>query len=186
MARLRAEASFASSALEMLILTATRSGEARGMRWDEIDFDNAVWTIPAERMKRKLPHEVPLSSAALAILKRLEPGRIGPLVFPGRSNAKPIENVTVWTLVQNLSGREEGAPVVASNHGFRSTARTWMAHRGVPFDVAEQCLAHKVGSKVSQRYNRETFLERRREVMEMWSQFLTGEGSADVVPLRRA
>jgi integrase len=186
MERLRAESSIAAMALEMLILTACRSGEVRGMRWDEIDFDTAVWTIPGERMKRKLMHQVPLSSAALAILARLEATRTGALVFPGRSSGKPVDNVTVWQLVQRLTGRKEGEPITASPHGFRSTARSWMAHRRVDFDLAEACLAHKVGSAVSQRYNRESLLELRRPIMEDWAKFLAGDDSADVVPIRGA
>jgi integrase len=187
MAQLRAtEPTMAALALEMMILTACRSGEVRGMLWSEIDFDGAVWKIPAERMKRKLPHEVPLSSGALALLRRLEPTRIGKFVFPGRSNAKPIDNATVWLLVQRLTGREEGAPILASPQGFRSTARSWMAHRRFDFDLCEACLAHKVGSAVSQRYNREALLELRRPIIESWSRYLSGEDSANVIDIKRA
>ncbi len=75
-------------ALEMMVLTACRSGEVRGMLWSEIDFDTATWTVPPERMKRKLPHEVPLSADAVALLKRLEAARINKFVFPGRSRQR--------------------------------------------------------------------------------------------------
>jgi integrase len=185
MSSLKAESSIAAMALEMLILTGCRSGEVRGMRWDEIDFDTAVWTIPGERMKRKFVHQVPLSAAALAILARLEATRTGALVFPGRSSAKPVDNVTVWQLVQHLTGRQEEEPITATPHGMRSTFRSWAAFHRVDFDLAEACLAHKVGSAVSQRYNREALLELRRPIMESWSAFLSGEDSADVVSIRR-
>ena len=98
--------SMAALALELMILTACRSGEVRGMLWSEIDFDTATWTIPAERMKRNREHEVPLSADAMAIIKRLEPARIGKFVFPGRSNMRPIAHWAVWELVQRLTGRE--------------------------------------------------------------------------------
>jgi integrase len=102
-AALRAlEPSIPAMALEMVVLTACRSGEARGMRWAELDLDNAVWTIPADRMKRAREHEVPLSADAMAIIRRLEPARTGKFVFPGRFNVKPIDHGTVWTLVQSI------------------------------------------------------------------------------------
>jgi integrase len=139
----------ASLALEAMILTACRSGEVRGMLWTEIDFDTATWTVPAERMKRKLAHEVPLSADAMAIIKRLEPARIYRFVFPGRSNLKPIAHWACWDLVQDLTGREDGQPSTASPHGFGSSAGSWMAANSVPHDVAEACLAHQTGDATS-------------------------------------
>jgi integrase len=106
MARLRAtEPSMAALALALTVLTASRSGEVRGMLWSEIDFATATWTVPPGRMKRAREHQVPLSDDAMAIIKRLEPARIGPYVFPGRSNTKPIAHWAMWYLVQHLTGR---------------------------------------------------------------------------------
>ena len=139
-----------------------------------------------ERMKRKLPHEVPLSSAALAILKRLEPGRIGKFVFPGRSNLKPLVHIVLWALVQRLTGREEGQPTMASPHGFRSSFRSWARAKRMPDDIAERCLAHSRKDAVLAAYDREEMLEDRRVWMERWATFLSGEDSADVVPIRAA
>jgi integrase len=185
MAKLRADDgaggdTMAALALELMILTGARSGEARGMLWDEIDFDTATWTIPPERMKGKREHQVPLSSDAVALIKRLEPARINKFVFPGRQNGRPIAHWAVWALVQRLTGRE------ASPHGFRASFRTWIAEQeppfDVPFEVAEACLAHKIGNATSKRYNHATLLKLRRPVMERWAKFLSG---ADVIPIKR-
>jgi integrase len=185
MAKLRSlpEPSMAALALEMMVLTAARSGEVRGMLWSEVDLDAAVWRIPAERMKRKLEHEVPLSADALALLKRLEAGRINKFVFPGRRSAGPVTNYPVWAAVQRLTG-QEGQPSAASPHGMRASARSWMAAQGVPFDVAEACLAHATGNATVVAYNRETLFEKRRKVMSDWAKFLRGEEqTADIIPL---
>ncbi len=166
-------APMAGPALEMMILTASRSGEVRGMLWSEIDFDAAVWTIPPERMKRGREHQVPLSGAALAILKRLEPGRINQFVFPGRGNARPVGHWALWNLVQTYTGREEGAPSEASPHGFRSSFRSWARAKRMPDDIAERCLAHQRKDATLAAYDREEMLEDRRVWMEKWSEFLS-------------
>ena len=188
MARLRAsEPTMAALAIEMIILTGGRSAEVRGMLWDdEVDLDDMVVTFAPERMKRGVEHQVPLSSDALALLKRLEAARTGKFVFPGRFNDEPIGHWAVWEVVQRLIPRQPDQPRQASPHGFRASFRSWMAHRRFDFDLAEACLAHKVGSAVSQRYNREQLLELRRPIMDAWSKFLSGEDASNVVPLRRA
>jgi integrase len=182
----RGEAPAAALALEMMILTASRSGEVRGMLWTEIDFDAAVWTVAPERMKRGRPHEVPLSTDALRLLKRLEPGRINQFVFPGRGNARPVGHWALWNLVQTYTGREEGAPSEASPHGFRSSFRSWARAKRMPDDIAERCLAHQRKDATLAAYDREEMLEDRRVWMERWANFLSGEDSADVVPIRAA
>ncbi len=183
MARLRALAdpSMAALALEMTILTACRSGEVRGMRWTEIDFDAATWTIPAERMKRAVEHQVPLSDDAVALLRRLEAARIGKFVFPGRRSSGPVTNWPVWAVVQRLTERADGQPSVASPHGFRASFRSWTAFQRIDFELAEACLAHKIGNDVSKRYNREDFLELRRPIMERWASFLSDETIGKIV-----
>jgi integrase len=187
MARLRAdEPSMAAMALELMILTGGRSGEVRGMLWSEVDFDDATWRVPGERMKRKLPHEVALSGDAVALLKRLDTARIGPFVFPGRWNDGPIAHQAIWDLVQRLTDRQADQPVAASPHGFRSSFRSWMAEQQTPFEVAESVLSHKIGSATSQAYNRANLLNLRRPIMERWAKFLSGEDASNVVPLRRA
>jgi integrase len=187
MARLRAdEPSMAALALEMMILTGGRSGEVRGMLWSEVNFDDATWTVPGERMKRKLPHEVALSGDAVALLKRLEAARINQFVFPGRWNDGPVAHRAVWGLVQRLIDRQADQPAAASPHGFRSSFRSWMAEQQTPFEVAESMLSHKIGSATSQAYNRANLLNLRRPIMERWARFLSGEDASNIVPLRRA
>jgi len=187
MARLRSsEPTMAALALEMTILTACRSGEVRGMLWSEVDLKNAVWRVPPERMKRKLPHEVPLSADAMVLIKRLEAARINKFVFPGRRGNGPVTNYPVWDLVQRLTGREEGQPSIASPHGFRASFRSWCRAKKVRDDVAERCLAHGREDATQEAYDREEMPKDRRKVMAQWASFLSGKTSADVVPLRAA
>ena len=177
------EPSMAALALEMIVLTACRSGEVRGMRWSEINFDTATWTIPAERMKRQIEHEVPLSADAVALLKRLEPlAGIGKFVFPGRRSTGPVTNYPVWALVQRLTG-QEGEASMASPHGMRAAFRSWCTAKKVSSEIAERCLAHGRESAVAAAYDREEMLEDRRKVMERWASFVSGADS-NVVPLR--
>ena len=135
-------------------------------------------------MKRKREHEVPLSAAAMAIIKRLEPARIGKFVFAGRWNVKPIAHWAMWNLVQHLTGRQDGEPIAASP-GFRSSFRSWATAKKIPREVAGSCLARERKDATQQAYDREEMLEHRREVMERWASFLSG-ADANVVPLRRA
>ncbi len=152
--------------VEMIALTAVRAGEARGARWDEIDLEAGVWTIPASRMKAGREFCVPLSTGALDVLDRaraLSPD--SSLAFPSRTGA---------VLPRNAPGRVlRRAGVASTVHGFRSSARSWMAETGVPAEVAEACLAHVPKSRVVQAYQRSDLLERRAEVMQAWSDYVT-------------
>jgi len=153
-------------ALKFLILTATRSGEVRGATWDEVDLDSGLWVIPAERMKMRQPHRVPLSKQALAILRAQPQGGPGDLVFPGVNGM--IDVTTFGKALQALK-------LTCTAHGFRSSARDWMREAAkVPHDVAEQCLAHKIGSAVMQAYLRGDLLDERRPVMQQWADYCTG------------
>ena len=149
-------------AFELMVLTATRSGEARGASWDEVDIDAATWTIPAGRMKAGVEHTVPLSNAAVDVLQAAaaEFGRDG-LIFPSTKG-------TV-TRDANMSNMLKTAGVAAVPHGFRSSFRNWAAENGVERDVAEAALAHKVGNAVEAAYLRTDYLEKRREVMAKWA-----------------
>ena len=152
--------------VEMIALTAVRAGEARGARWDEIDREAGVWTIPAARLKTGREFSVPLSTGALEVLERAQ--RLSPdssLVFPSRTGDQ---------LARNAPGRVlRRAEVASTVHGFRSSARSWMAETGVPEEVAEACLAHVPRSRVVQAYQRSDLLERRAEVMQAWSDYVT-------------
>ena len=155
----------AAPCVELIVITAVRPGEARGARWDEIDMDAARWTIPASRMKAGREFAVPLSTGALGVLDRarkLAPG--SPLVFPSRNGGQLPPKAPLRVLKR--------AGVDSTLHGFRSSARSWMAESGVPAEVAEACLAHVPRSKVVQAYQRSDLLERRAEVMQAWSNHL--------------
>jgi len=156
----------AALCVELIVLTAVRPGEARGALWDEIDMDASRWTIPAERMKAGREFAVPLSTGALDVLRKArEWSDKSPLVFPSRTG-RTLAPKTVSRLLQ-IAG------VDSTLHGFRSSARSWMAETGVPAEVAEACLAHVPKSRVVQAYQRSDLLERRAEVMQEWSNYVT-------------
>ena len=150
-------------ALEFTILTAARSGETRGATWGEIDLDAAVWTIPAVRMKSGKVHRVPLSDAALAVLKVMKAQSVNELVFPGVRAGKPLSDMS---LAKALKSAGAAAYTV---HGFRSTFRDWsteIAH--APREIAEAALSHAVGDAVERSYARSDALDRRRTLMGEW------------------
>jgi integrase len=179
MAKLRAaEMSLSAVALELIALTATRSNEVRGMRWDEIDWDAKLWTAPPERMKRSVEFKVPLSQQALALLKPLyETKRRAQLVFPGPRSGAWIANQTLWKTMVQVTGK------TATTHGLRASFRSWCEDVGVEHEVAEACLAHGKGDQTAQAYNRGEMVERRRIVMQRWANFLDGKVSAKVLSI---
>lgn len=160
------------SMLELLILTATRSGEVRGMQWDEIDFKNATWTIPASRMKAKQFHRVPLPSRAIEILKRQRKMVAeSPLVFPSRRNT-PLSDMTLTKLLRDAEVSSDTPGRVATAHGFRSAFRDWASESGYPRDLAERALAHTIRNSTEAAYHRTDLLEQRRKMMEDWERLL--------------
>ncbi|MCW2317640.1 integrase [Rhodoblastus acidophilus] len=153
-------------ALRFLILTAARSGEVRGATWDEIDFENAVWTVPAERMKAGRPHRVPLSRAAVALLEKMRELKTSDLIFPGHRGNK-MSDMTMSAAMKRIC--DDATP-----HGFRSTFRDWAGDEThFPREVAEAALAHVVGNKVEAAYRRSDALEKRRALMEQWAVYVT-------------
>lgn len=178
-----AEQTIGRRALQFTIFTAARSGEVRGARWREIDLDKAEWTIPAERMKAGKLHIVPLSPAALAILRELadvlgdDPDA---LIFPGLKSQR-LSDMTLSKAFRVAGG--EGYTV----HGTaRSSFRDWVAEQcpTVPGDVAEAALAHAVKGKVEAAYRRATYLEQRRKLMAAWAEYLAG--GSNIVQLAAA
>ncbi len=166
-ARLSQNPSIPAHCLQLLILTAVRSNEASGAKWDEINLEAAVWTIPGERMKNGKPHRIPLSPAAIGLLEAVQPwGRDG-LVFPGQGRGF-VNQSTILRLLQKL------APNVTV-HGFRSSFRVWAEENGWPSSVAEAALAHTNPNRVEAAYQRSDLFERRRELMDAWAEFVTGE-----------
>ena len=155
-----------AQALQLQILTAGRSGEARGARWSELDLEGAVWVIPKERMKAKREHRIHLPRQAVELLRK-QPRIVGAeLVFPSSRNT-PLSDMTLTAVMRRLKRTE--VP-----HGWRSTFRDWVGDcTDYPSELAEIALAHSVGSKVEQAYRRGDMLEKRRPLMQEWADFLT-------------
>ena len=172
MQKLRARPAVAARALEFTILTAARSGEARGMTWGEVDLENKLWTVPAGRMKAQAEHQVPLSDAAMAILVALHEDGLKPsdFVFPAPRGGA----LSDMALSQLLKRMNYGHITV---HGFRSTFRDWAGEK-TPFgrEEVEMALAHTVASSVERAYRRGRALEKRRELMAAWSSYCAPEG----------
>lgn len=181
-ADLRKREGTAARALEFAILTAGRTSEVLGARWDEIDLQARVWIIPGERMKAAREHRVPLSEAALSVLERMQSVREGDLVFPGQRRGKPLSNMVLLMLLRRMDRGDLTA------HGFRSTFRDWAAERTpFPGEVAEAALAHTVSSKVEAAYRRGDLFEKRRRLMDAWATFCTTPAptGASVVPMTK-
>ena len=167
MIKLRQAAGTAAQALEFLILTAARSGEVRGITWQEVSLEDALWVVPAERMKMKREHRVPLSDRAVAILKSQPRIDENPLVFPAPRGSQ-MSDATMSAVLKRMG-------IDATVHGFRSSFRDWCGdYTNYPRDLAEQCLAHGADDPVEAAYRRGDALERRREIMNEWSKFVAG------------
>jgi integrase len=160
------------------ILTVARSGEARGALWSEIELDAATWTIPAARMKARKEHVVPLSRSAIHILRKNNANQAtGGLVFLSEGHGAGRTKRASKMFSEN-AGREllQGIRPGITLHGFRSTFRDWAGdHTDFDREVVEMCLAHAVGNAVERAYRRRTALEKRRDVMEAWERYVTGE-----------
>lgn len=167
MEKLSAHQTMASLCLQFIILTAARSGEARGASWDEIDLERGVWTVAAERMKARRSHRVPLSIPALAILKTIAPGPNpgSAYVFLSPSGSGNLSEAAIRKLMTQAGAGE------FTIHGFRSAFRDWAGNAtDFPRDLAEEALAHQLGA-VEAAYRREQAVERRRVMMEAWAVF---------------
>ena len=174
MAELRRRSSVSAHALEFTILTTARTGETLGTRLSEIDFDEKVWTVPAERMKSGRLHRVPLTDRAITLLRSLKVFKPNGYVFAG-ARGKPLSN---WAMLECLRDLREGVTV----HGFRSSFRDWAGDEtSFPREVAEAALAHAIQDETEAAYRRSDALNRRRELMELWARFLAGDTGNVVV-----
>jgi integrase len=182
---LRKRKGMSNRALEFAALTATRSQEVRGARWDEIDLDAGLWIIPADRMKMDREHRVPLSKEALTLLEALPRFEDNPLVFPAPRGGE-MSDMSLSAAMKKLHKAETdkgGAGFVdrvnkrpAVPHGLRSTFRDWVAERThFPGDMAEVALAHRISSAVEASYRRGDMVEKRRAMMAAWAEHLTGK-----------
>lgn len=167
MEALRQREGMAARALEFVVLTAARSGEVRGATWDEIDLSAKIWTIPAERMKAGKEHRVPITPAALAVLKKVIPLKLqaGFTVFPAKKGGE-LSDMALTEVMRRMD-----APAVP--HGFRSTFRDWASERtNYPREVAEMALAHAISNKVEAAYRRGDLFQKRIEMMQDWADFV--------------
>ena len=158
------------SALQLMTLTFVRTAELRMMEWNEIDYENRLWRIPAHKMKMAMPHIVPLSTQALEILERIQPiTGIKQYVFYNYSTAKPISSNALLCAIRTMgyNGKMTG-------HGFRGLASTTLHEQGYMHDAIEIQLAHRVGNAVSQAYNHAQHLDYRIKMMQEWSDFIDG------------
>ena len=182
MVKLRGLNATAARALEYAILTGCRTGEVLGARWSELDLDAAVWTVPADRMKAGREHRVPLSTAALTVLRGMLPLRpkdADGYVFPGQKKDKPLSSMAMLMLLRRMKRDDLTA------HGFRSTFRDWTEEAtSTPHAVAEAALAHTIGDKVEAAYRRGDLFQKRAALMQEWSDYCA-KAPAEVVTLQR-
>jgi integrase len=184
---LREQEGIAARALEFLILTAARTGEVIGARWNEIDLLDKIWTVPASRMKAHREHRVPLSPRAIAILQEMQETRSGDnadaFIFPGRKPGLSLSNMAFLMLLRRMELGDLTA------HGFRATFKTWASERtSFQNETVEAALAHVIGDKVEQAYRRGDLFEKRRRLMQQWATFCTSapvqKSQTNVTPLR--
>jgi integrase len=166
MEKLRGVQGLGARALELAIFTAARSGEIRGATWEEIDLVNKVWVIPANRMKARKEHRVPLSPQAVKLLKGLPSHNNGGLLFPSSKPSLPLSNMTLAAVLKRMERSDLTA------HGFRSTFRDWAAEvTHYPSEMAEMALAHTVSDKVEAAYRRGDMFDKRRHMMNEWATY---------------
>jgi integrase len=184
----------AARALELTILCATRTNETVGARWPEVDWEQKIWTIPAERMKGKKnqrrEHRVPLSERAVGLLKKMYEMRDADdgFIFIGAQEGKPISNMAMDMLLRRMNVKtDDKGQTAVTVHGFRSTFRDWLGERtSFPNHVAEMCLAHVIENKAEAAYRRGDLLDARRKVMRSWADYCYGPvvKSAQVIPMK--
>ncbi|WP_042299777.1 tyrosine-type recombinase/integrase [Paraburkholderia kururiensis] len=175
---LRANTSVAARALEFTILTACRTSEALGATWAEFDLSVPVWTVPGERMKAKRDHRVPLSSAAVRLLRTLPTVGGEGVVFEGARQGYPLSNMALLQLLKRMK-RDD-----LTTHGFRSTFRDWASEcTSFANEVAEMALAHAIRDKTESAYRRGDLFEKRRAMMQEWADFIDTQGGANVISL---
>lgn len=181
MRQLRQTQGMSAKCLQWLILTATRSNEAREATWAEIDLEGASWTIPAARMKAGREHRIPLSAAALALLQTMPKLEGTDLVFPGRDTEKPLSDMSMTLQMRRMK-------VDAVPHGFRSTFVDWAAERtSYPVELREMALAHTLPNKTQAAYQRGDLFDKRRSLMNDWAAYIESSPIAgNIIQFRTA
>ena len=181
-ADLRARDAIAARALEFLILTNVRTDAVLKVKWDELELDQAIWSVPLANLKdrkfRKEGFRVPLSARAVEIVREMEKIKLSDYVFPGQAANKPFSNMALLVLLKRMNSvaaekwvdPADKRPITA--HGFRATFRTWAEEAtGFPHAVIEEAMGHKVGGQVERAYRRTDVLEKRRELMTEWARY---------------
>ncbi len=177
--KLRAVDTTAARALELVILTASRLNEVLGMKKDEVDIERRLWVVPPTRIKSGKPHRVPLCDRAMEIVREASAASTSDYVFGGALHGRPVSATALTVLLKRLA-RD------VTIHGFRSSFRDWAGDRtAFPRELAEAALAHVVGDAVEQAYRRGDALERRREMMTEWSDFIDRTAGGDVLQFSR-
>jgi integrase len=181
--RLRVDDTVGARALEFLILTAARTGEVVGARWDEIDFDSKTWIVPGQRMKGHREHRVPLSPACIELLGKLPRQDGNPFVFIGRRTGTGLDRMALRWVMDRL-----GQNGVTTTHGFRSSFSNFSHERtSHSAHTIEISLSHNVGTEVERAYRRTDMIAKRRQLMEQWAKYCSmppTKVSGDVVALR--
>jgi integrase len=178
MADLRARKSTAALALELAILTASRSGEVLNAEWSEFDLDKAIWTVPATRMKAGHEHRIPLTARAVDILKGLKDATTGAYVFTSNSKLKPLSGMAMTMQLRRMDRSD------ITVHGFRSTFRDWASEQtSFPHETCEHALAHRISDKAEAAYRRGDQFDKRRKLMEAWAAFCEPKTEGKVVRL---
>ena len=161
-----------ADALRFLILTAARSGEVRGATWDEIDFEKALWSLPAARMKNAKPHRVPLCEEAMVILEKRRCLSTCKYIFEGQKPNRPISDMAMLSLMRKRFPELDAVP-----HGFRSTFRDSAENQSYPHRAVEYCLAHSVKNKTEAAYQRDDLLTIRRDIMTNYGSMAVNQKS---------
>jgi len=174
-------------ALRFLILTGCRTNEVLGARWQEVDFDKAIWTVPPERMKNtgktSREHRVPLSKPALELLESLPRVRGSAFLFPGARTGRPLSKMALLQAMRRMGYGKDGPNGHCVPHGFRSSFRDWAGEvSSFPADVCEMALAHMIKNKVGAAYRRGDLFEKRRKLMEAWADHCAGAADATGEP----
>jgi integrase len=183
MGKLEGKGNVSAACLRFIVLTAARRSEATEATWDEIDLENRVWTVPAARMKAGKKHQVPLSAAALAVLKDMAEVRTSEYVFAGNAAGRPVHGHSVVGLAKRVAG------IDLTLHGFRSSFRDWCSElTNFKGEVAEMALAHAIPSSVEAAYRRGDLFEKRRKLMDAWAAYCAKveTDAGEVVALARA
>ncbi|MCC3304203.1 tyrosine-type recombinase/integrase [Sneathiella sp. HT1-7] len=173
---LRKKDSYSAMGLELIILTACRTGSLINAKWEDFNFDKKEWIIPAENMKAGKEHRVPLSPAVIAVLEKLLAVRQNEYVLPGANGKGHASNMALLQLIKRMGYGGRVTP-----HGFRSTFKDWASERtAYPNEVSEMALAHSVGNKVEAAYRRGDLFDKRKRIMDDWAEYCSKPESENV------